>query len=67
MKNNETIFILNKKIGTLTTLNKVLLNENDKLRKFAMNIRDNYDCDKDGHKYNTYCRSCEAKSLLENF
>jgi len=36
------------------------------LEQFIRNVRDNYDCDSDGHKYNTGCRVCEAKALLEN-
>lgn len=28
-------------------------------------IRDNWDCDKDAHRYNTCCRCCYAKKVLE--
>ena len=35
------------------------------LEQFAESCRDNYDCDSDGHRYNTGCRSCEAKELLK--
>lgn len=40
--------------------------ENERLRTFAKNIRDNFDCDSDGHKYGTYCRSCDAAKVLES-
>ena len=36
-----------------------------KLEDFARECRDNFDCDSDGHRYNVYCRSCEAKQVLE--
>jgi hypothetical protein len=35
------------------------------MRSFCKDVADNYDCDSDGHKYNTGCRSCNAKSILE--
>jgi hypothetical protein len=35
-----------------------------KLEDFARDIRDNYDCDEDAHKYGTTCRSCKAKEML---
>ena len=38
--------------------------ERDKLREFARDIRDNWDCDNDSHRYNTRCRACEAKKIL---
>lgn len=25
----------------------------------------NHDCDEDGHKHNTYCRSCDAKEQID--
>ncbi|MCP4393153.1 MAG: hypothetical protein GY804_02640 [Alphaproteobacteria bacterium] len=28
-------------------------------------IRDNFDCDEDAHKYNTTCRSCFASEALD--
>lgn len=28
------------------------------------NVRDNYDCDTDAHKYGTVCRCCDAKSAI---
>jgi hypothetical protein len=31
---------------------------------FIKDIESNWDCDKDAHKYNTLCRCCEAKKLL---
>lgn len=35
------------------------------MRSFCKDVADNYDCDSDGHKYNTGCRSCNAKTILE--
>lgn len=31
--------------------------------KWIRNVDKNFDCDRDGHRYNTYCRKCEAKAL----
>lgn len=28
-------------------------------------IRDNYDCDEDAHRYNTPCRCCDARALID--
>lgn len=35
-----------------------------KLENFVRDVRDNYDCDDDGHKYNTGCRCCAARQLM---
>lgn len=35
------------------------------LKDFARDIRDNWDCDDDSHRYNTPCRACEAEKLLK--
>lgn len=32
--------------------------------EFARDVRDNYDCDSDAHKYGTRCRCCEAETVL---
>jgi hypothetical protein len=37
------------------------------LLTFCRDISSNYDCDSDGHKYGTGCRSCEAQNLLDKF
>lgn len=34
------------------------------LEEVLEDIRDNYDCDEDAHKYRTPCRACEAKRVL---
>lgn len=31
--------------------------------KWIRNVDKNFDCDRDGHRYNTHCRKCEAKAL----
>ncbi len=36
----------------------------NKMEKFIKNIGEDYDCDMDGHRYNTGCRKCEARDLL---
>lgn len=35
------------------------------LREFARDCAENWDCDTDGHKYNTGCRCCEAELLKQ--
>jgi hypothetical protein len=35
------------------------------LLEFTDDVANNYDCDTDAHKYNTRCRSCEAKKLIQ--
>ncbi len=37
-----------------------------RLEEFVRNIRDDYDCDSDAHRYNTGCRVCEADKVLES-
>jgi hypothetical protein len=34
------------------------------LEQFLREVSQYYDCDSDGHKYNTHCRACEARDLL---
>ena len=36
------------------------------LEDFAEDIRDNYDCDADAHKYKTTCRRCTAEKVLKD-
>lgn len=36
----------------------------ERLRRFAMNIRDGWDCDVDAHRRGTPCRCCEAEKLV---
>jgi len=36
----------------------------NKYRSFAADIRDNFDCDEDAHKYGNMCRCCEAGRVL---
>lgn len=33
-------------------------------REALENVRDNYDCDKDAHRYGTTCRCCSARAAL---
>ena len=35
-----------------------------RLKEALIDIRDNYDCDSDAHKYGTSCRCCTAKEAL---
>ena len=39
--------------------------ERDRLRDFIRNVADNYDCDEDAHTYNTGCRVCDARAILD--
>lgn len=44
--------------------------ENDavtKLVEFARDCAYNWDCDTDGHKYNTGCRKCDSKELYNEY
>ena len=34
------------------------------LLSFAIDVRDNYDCDSDAHKYGQRCRKCEAARVI---
>lgn len=43
---------------------RILAAEIERLRAFARNIRDNFDCDEDAHKHGTMCRACSARDLL---
>ena len=38
--------------------------QNALLRECLRDIRDNFDCDSDAHKYGTPCRCCSAKEAL---
>ena len=35
------------------------------LREFIRDCAKNWDCDNDGHRYNTGCRTCQAQTLLD--
>lgn len=37
------------------------------LLSFIREIKDNWDCDEDSHKYNTICRCCDAEKTLIGF
>ena len=49
---------------------KILTDHFEELEKltaftaFVKDIRDNYDCDSDAHKYGTWCRCCQAAALI---
>lgn len=49
---------------TIESILKPVFEELTKLRRFAKNCHENFDCDEDAHKYGTPCRSCEASILL---
>ena len=34
------------------------------LREYARECADNFDCDNDAHRYDTFCRKCEARAAL---
>lgn len=35
-----------------------------RLREFVREIRDDWDCDTDAHRYGTSCRCCDAEKLI---
>jgi hypothetical protein len=37
------------------------------LLSFIREIKENWDCDEDSHKYNTICRCCDAEKTLIEF
>lgn len=37
--------------------------EFEEIINFIRNLDSNYDCDSDGHRYNTGCRTCQAAEL----
>ena len=39
---------------------------NAELVEALQEIRDNYDCDEDAHKYGSRCRSCVARAAITN-
>ena len=43
-----------------------LQDEVKQLRVFARDVRDNWDCDDDSHKYGTSCRCSDAEEVLRN-
>lgn len=51
--------------GETWTYNSYIQSCLNKAKKFLKDIKDNYDCDQDSHKYNTGCRACEAEKLLK--
>lgn len=42
-----------------------LLDALEKAMRELVDVRDSWDCDEDGHKYNTGCRKCDADNLLK--
>lgn len=36
----------------------------EQIESFVRNIATGFDCDSDAHRYNTFCRCCEAEKLL---
>lgn len=34
---------------------------------FIENVRDNFDCDSDAHKYSTHCRACNAADVIRRW
>ena len=43
---------------------KKLLSRIKELEAFVVDVRDNYDCDADAHRYGTTCRACAAEKLM---
>lgn len=38
----------------------------ERIVSFIKDVESNWDCDSDGHRYNTGCRCCEAARLLKD-
>lgn len=54
-------------VGFLRGFKKAIeLTDTNKYYEFIRDCAKNYDCDLNAHKYNTTCRSCDAKSLLKS-
>lgn len=47
------------------TILELIGNKNKELYEFTRDCASNWDCDKDSHRYDTPCRMCEAKKLLQ--
>lgn len=50
--------------ATLDSDHAFLLAIAHKHREVLLDIRDNFDCDQDAHKYGTHCRACVARAAL---
>ena len=61
----EKFALVEERIDAILNDRERLQKENEMYRAFIKNVSDNYDCDESGHKYNTGCRCCEAKKILE--
>ena len=35
-----------------------------RMGQFIKTVRDDFDCDRDAHRYGTLCRACEAKKII---
>lgn len=51
-------------VETITAERDALAHRVKVLDEFALSMRDNWDCDRDAHYYNTPCRCCEAEKVL---
>ena len=47
--------------------NKYSVEEVEPLLSFIRDVKDDWDCDNDSHKYGTSCRCCDAEKTLEQF
>ena len=47
--------------------NKYSEEEVEPLLSFIRDVKDDWDCDNDSHKYGTSCRRCDAEKILEQF
>lgn len=58
---------LHFQVGVVKGFKKAIeLIDTNKYYEFIRDCAKNYDCDLNAHKYNTTCRSCDAKSLLKS-
>ena len=60
----EQCDLARRRLAAAEEREKRLLEDNMRLKAFVLWIFKGFDCDSDGHKYKTYCRTCDAGKLL---
>ena len=62
-KDDQITLMIEQMVGMKDQIEQ-LTKEMDEAVMILKDIRDNYDCDKDAHKYGTSCRCCMAAKFL---
>jgi hypothetical protein len=60
-----TSYRLGFSLYALSNIRSAAEEKAEEVIEFVEIVRDHFDCDEDAHKYDTFCRCCEAKELLE--